>query len=97
MHLMVFANYNEELMLQRPGDAFAAYVRDRDRHPDVNLLHGGTTRDDDGKAVNGMLMVVEAPSLDAVRAFVAESPFGQTGLLEDLAVRPWDWMTGRPD
>ena len=96
MHFMVFANFNEERTPQRPEDAFAAYVRDRDRHPDVKLLHGGPTRDDGGEAVNGMLMVVEAPSIDAVRAFVAESPFGQTGLLDALTVRPWEWMTGRP-
>ena len=96
MHFMIFANYNQGLAPQRPADAFAAYVRQRDRHPDVGLLHGGTTLDDDGGTVNGMLMVVEAPSLEAARAFVAESPFGQSGLLEDLAVRRWDWMTGRP-
>ena len=96
MHFMVFANYNAKLVSQRPGDAFAAYMRDRDRHPDVDLLHGGTTLDDDGATVNGMLIVVQASSLEAVRAFVAESPFGRTGLLKDLVVRPWDWMTGRP-
>lgn len=95
MHFMVFANFKEEMVPQREKDAFAAYVRDRDRHPDVTLLHGGPTLDD-GETVNGMLLVVDAPSLDAVRAFVAESPFSQTGLLEDLAVRRWDWMTGRP-
>ena len=96
MHFMIFANFNKELMPQRPGDAFAAYVRELARHPDVNLLHGGPTQDDNGEA-NGTLMVVEAPSIDAARAFVAESPFGQTrGLLEDLTVRSWDWMTGRP-
>lgn len=96
MHFMVFANYNEELTPQRPRDDFAAYVRDRDRHPDVDLLHGGTTLDDDGETVNGLLLVVEAPSLGAARAFVAESPYGQAGLLADADVRPWNWMTGRP-
>ena len=96
MNFMVFANYNEELMQGRPRDAFANYARDRDRHPGVILLHGGTTLADDGETVNGMLMVVEATSLDAARAFVADSPFGQSGLLQGLTVRPWDWMTGRP-
>ena len=64
--------------------------------PTWTLLHGGTTLDDDGETVNGLLLVVEAPSLGAARAFVAESPYGRAGLLADADVRPWNWMTGRP-
>ena len=96
MHFMVFANYNQDLMPQRPEDAFAAYLHDRGRHPDVTLQHGGTTLNDDGETVNGLLLVVEAPSIGAVRAFVAESPYGEAGLLAKADIRPWNWITGRP-
>lgn len=68
MYFVVFANYDEKQVQGRPKDDMAEYARDRDRHPGVTLLHGGTTLSDDGEAVDGMLMVVEADSLRAVRA-----------------------------
>lgn len=81
---------------ERESDAFTAYLQDRGRHPDVLVHQGGPTLGDDGETVNGLLLVVEAPSLDAARAFVADSPYGQAGLLTECHVRPWSWLTGRP-
>ena len=77
-------------------DAFVEYLRDHPDHPDVILLHGGPTLSEDASAMNGTLLLLEAPSLDAVRAMVADSPFGQVELYGDMQVRPWDWRTGRP-
>ncbi len=58
--------------------------------------HGGPTLGDDGETADGLVLVVEATSPDAVRAFVAGSPYGATGFLAETRVRRWDRLTGRP-
>ena len=77
-------------------DEFIAYLRHHPDHPDVVYHHGGPTLADDGATIVGLLNVIEAPSLEAARAFVAESPYAKAELFADVHVRPWDWMTGRP-
>lgn len=78
-------------------DAFVAYLRDHPDHPGVALLHGGPTLSEDASAMVGTLLVLDAPSLDAVRAFIADSPLGRAGVYGDVQVRPFDWRTGRPE
>ena len=98
MYFVVFATHREGTGQERLGlrDGFAAYLRDHANHPDVVVHHGGPTLGDDGDSVNGLLLAVEAPSLEAARAFVADSPYGQANLFAESHVRPWDWLTGRP-
>lgn len=98
MHFVVFASIRGgmEQARQRQSDAFGAYLHDGARHPAVTVHHGGPTLGDDGETVNGLCLVVEAPSLDAARAFVADSPYGRADLLAESHVRPWNWLTGRP-
>ena len=78
-------------------DAFGAYLRDHPDHPDVTVHMGGSGLDDDAETIIGLLLVLEAPSLDAARNFVADSPFGQANLA-DFQIRPftWRWRDGRP-
>ncbi len=78
-------------------EAFVDYLGEHPDHPDVAVLHGGPTLSEDASAMIGTLLVVEAPSLDAVRSFVADSPLGRAGVYGDVQVRPWDWRTGRPE
>ena len=98
MHFVVRAIYTEDTgrVRERPADMFAAYLHDTARHPDVIVHHGGPTLGDDGETADGLVLVVEAPSPDAVRAFVAGSPYGAAGLLAETRVRRWSWLTGRP-
>ena len=98
MYFVVFATHREGMAQERLRlrDGFAAYLRDHANHPDVVVHHGGPTLGDDGETVNGLLLAVEAPSLEAARAFVADSPYGRAGLFAESHVRPWDWLTGRP-
>ena len=98
MHFIVRAIYTEDTgrVRERPMDAFAAYVHDTARHPGVIVHHGGPTVGDDGETADGLVLVVEAPSADAVRAFVAGSPYGAAGLLAETRIRRWNWLTGRP-
>ena len=62
----------------------------------MTVHNGGPTLAEDGESIIGLLLTVEAPSREAVRAFMADSPFGRAGVIADLEVRQWDWMTGRP-
>ena len=78
-------------------DAFHDYLHDQSQHPDVVLHHAGPTLSEDGAQRIGSLLVVEAPSVEAVQAFISDSPFGRAGLFEELHVRPFHWMTGKPD
>ena len=98
MYFAVFATHKEGTGQERLGlrDGFAAYLRDHANHPDVVVHHRGPTLGDDGESVNGLFLAVEAPSLEAARAFIADSPYGQANLFAESHVRPWDWLTGRP-
>ena len=98
MHCVVFTTH-------KPGrvqtgseiqKAFAAYLVDHPDHAGVVVHHGGPTLSDDLQAPLGTLLIVEAPSLEAARAFVADSPYGKDDVFAECAVRPLDWRTGGP-
>ena len=98
MHVVVFATIKDGMGPRRQDleTEYGSYLLDQGRHPSVTLHHGGPTLADDGETVNGLLHVLEAPSLEAARAFVAGSPYGRAGLLAECHVRPWNWLTGSP-
>lgn len=77
-------------------EAFRAYLRDHPAHADVVVHHGGPTLADDRETPNGLLLVMEAPSVDAARAFVADSPYAEAGIFAECDLRAWDWYTGSP-
>lgn len=47
--------------------------------------------------MNGTLLVIQADSIDAVRAFVADDPYSRAGLFATVEIRPWRWGLGNPD
>ena len=98
MHYVVFATQREGTTQERLRlrDEFSAYLHDHPQHRDVTVHHAGPTLDESEEAPNGLLLVLEAPSLDAARAFVADSPYWQADLLAESHIRPWNWLTGRP-
>lgn len=99
MYIVVFATDRPDMTDVRSAhfDANKDYLHDHPNHADVVLHHAGPIRSEDGAARNGSLIVVDAPSVDAARAFVTDSPFGRADLYGDVQVRPFDWVTGRPD
>ena len=98
MYVVVFATDKPGVadLRNETREEHRAYLRDHPAHPDVVLLHGGPTLADDGESANGLLMVVEAPSVDAARAFLADSPYEKAGVLAESQVREFDWVTGSP-
>jgi len=55
------------------------------------LLFAGPFTEEDGKAMNGSLIVIEAPSLAAAREIADGDPFAQAGLFAAVEIRPWLW------
>ena len=77
-------------------EAFRAYLHNHPAHPDVVVHHGGPTLADDGESIVGLVLVIEAPSLDAARAFLDDSPYAKAGIFAERELREWEWATGRP-
>lgn len=96
---MYFAVYG----LDRPGSGeLRARLRDAHRqrlrqhdHP-VKVLIGGPLLADDGEAMIGSLLVIEAGSKADVEAFLAGDQYQQAGLYERVEVRPFKWGLGAP-
>ena len=98
MYFAVFVTHKPDMLETRNAlfDDFQAYLRDHPGHPDVVVHHAGPTLADDGETIFGLLNVIEAPSLEAAKAFVADSPYAKAEVFADAQVRAWDWLTGRP-
>ena len=75
------------------SDEFRSYLHGQ---PGVTVHHAGPLMSEDGGAVTGSLIVLEAASLAAAREFVANSPFGKADLFAESHIQAWDWLTGTP-
>jgi uncharacterized protein len=48
------------------------------------------------ETMNGSLIVVEAPSLEAAGKIAASDPFAKAGLFASVEIRPWVWTINNP-
>ena len=98
MFYVVSATHKAEMAQERLRlqEAFAAYLHDPTHHPDVTIHHGGQTLSESDRSVTGFVLVLEAPSIEVARAFVAGSPYAEAGTFAESDVHPWNWLTGRP-
>jgi len=55
---------------------------------------GGPYLDDDGNP-KGSLVIVEAESEEAVRAFMKDEPYNKAGLIPEFEVRAWRFTAGQ--
>ena len=53
------------------------------------LLVAGPILSDDGETPIGSVLIVEAESLDAAKAFAASDPYAEAGLFVSSVVMPW--------
>jgi uncharacterized protein len=72
------------------------YPRNPAGHP-VKVRIGGPTLDEADEQMIGTMLVVEADSIDAARAFLSDDPYAKVGLYAAVEVRPWVWGLGNPD
>jgi len=63
----------------------------------AQLVLGGPFTNEAGDAMNGSLIILDAPSLEAARALAAGDPYAQAGLFESVDIRPWKWTVNRPE
>jgi uncharacterized protein len=61
------------------------------------LVLAGPFIGNDGETMNGSLIVIEAPSLDAARAIADGDPYAKAGMFSAVDIRPWRWTINRPD
>jgi uncharacterized protein YciI len=71
------------------------YLHNPGKHR-ITVRVAGPTLAEDGVAMNGTLLIVEAADIDAVRAFVADDPYSRAGLFQSVEVRPWNWGLNNP-
>ena len=65
-------------------------MRLRDPSPHgVTVVLAGPTLHGAGESMNGTMLVVEAASLEAVRAFIADDPYTIHGVYASVEIRPW--------
>ncbi|RJF89436.1 YciI family protein [Oleomonas cavernae] len=50
----------------------------------------------DGQAMTGSLLVIEADSEPAVRELAAQDPYAVAGLFTRVEFKPWRWVIGAP-
>ena len=61
------------------------------------IVLAGPFIDADSQAMNGSLIVIDAPSLEAAQEIAAGDPFAKAGLFASVEIRPWLWTINNPD
>lgn len=69
-----------------------AYI---DAHKDRVKIAGPFTSDD-GQAMLGSMIVIEAVDAAAARTFAANDPYALAGLFQNVEIKPWRWLIGAP-
>ena len=96
MYFVVFATDKPgtESVRNTTRPAHREYLRNPGKHA-VTVRVGPTLRDD-AVTMNGSLLIVEAETLDAVRAFAEDDPYNRAGLFQTVEIRPWNWALNNP-
>ncbi len=61
----------------------------------TSLVLAGPFTAEDGETMNGSLIVVEAPSLDAARKIADGDPFAKEVLFASVEIRPWKLLINK--
>ena len=61
------------------------------------IRFAGPFTSEDGAAMIGSLLIVEADSLGEAKAIADADPYAKAGLFSSVDVRPWKWTVGNPD
>jgi uncharacterized protein YciI len=73
----------------RVREAHRARLRAPAPHAVTVVLAGPLFADDAQQTMSGTMLVVEADSAQAVRAFVNGDPYVEAGVYERIEIRPW--------
>ncbi|MDR3498449.1 MAG: YciI family protein [Parvibaculum sp.] len=78
-------------------DALAIRLANREAHVKYwkesgRIAAGGPFTSDDGAAMNGSLLAIEAADRAEVERLAAEDPYTKAGLFERVEIRAWKWV-----
>lgn len=76
--------------------AHREHLRHPGKHP-VRVRLGGPLLAEDGRTMNGTLLVVEAESEADVERFLSDDPYVRQGVFASIEIRRWRWGLGNPD
>jgi Uncharacterized protein conserved in bacteria len=62
----------------------------------ASVKAAGPYLSDDGEAMVGSLLIVEAESRAALQALLDQDPYAHAGLFAAVEIRPWKWTIGAP-
>lgn len=62
----------------------------------VSVMSAGPWLDDSTSAMRGSLLIVKAPSREALESWLAQDPYARAGLPKTIDVRPFKLVIGRP-
>jgi uncharacterized protein YciI len=68
-------------------DAHVKYWKESGR-----ISAGGFFTTDDGSAMNGSLLVIEAADRAEVERLVTDDPYTKAGLFASVEIRAWKWV-----
>ena len=91
--------------LDKPGSGAEIRAENRPRHLEWlkslgdKLRVAGPILSDDGDAMIGSMLLIEANSLSDMKDLVETDPYAKAGLFERTDVRPYNWLLGadKPD
>lgn len=66
--------------------AHRAYVEAQDEIKRVAVVFSGPLQTDNGEAMVGSMIMLDAPNRDAVMEFVADNPFYKAGIWDNVSV-----------
>ncbi len=84
-------------------DSMDLRLANRPAHVDYLKAQGGRVRiggpftTEDGAAMTGSLIILEAADLAEAQAFAAGDPYNKAGLFASVEIRPWRWILGAPE
>ena len=85
------------------ADSLSVRTKAREAHlnwvrtdPNVKLTSAGPWLDDAGD-MRGSLLIVEAPNLASVEAWLEEDPYSKAGLTGFKRIREFKWLIGAPE
>ena len=72
-----------------------AHLQWLEKDSDISVVFAGPWLADTD-VMRGSLLIVKAPSREALDKWIAEDPYAKAGLPEDIDVRPFKLVIGRP-
>lgn len=95
MHIIIYSTDKANSLDIRKANrgAHLAWLRSDET---ISVQVAGPWLDEHGE-MRGSLLIVDAVSVDAVKAWLSHDPYGHAGLTEQTSVKAYNWVIGTPE